>query len=429
MIEFQFKSYHFDMAVSAATFKYAVDNQYFFEEKITFEQARKFEELPETSQQAFFRALENLFIAVGISYYKAFIPEKIKFEAEVVQLTPDEANFWNTFYTQGLAEFAYQNKLELQGKINFPVTPNLTKTAQTLTLSETVLVPVGGGKDSNVTIEALRAKNIHMLLFAVRSLKVINNCMRVANLPSIIIGRTISPELIRLNNDGVTLNGHVPITGIISFIAVATAILNGLSAVVLSNERSADEANVDLANHQWSKSFEAEQLIATHIKRYIVSNLDYFSFLRPYSELFIANQFAKLPQYHNVFTSCNKAFMIDSNRRAEYWCANCDKCRFVFLALAVFMSKAQLLEIFKVNLLDQADQEQGYRELLGLSGHKPFECVGEIDESRAALCELAKKAEWQNDLLVKKLITEIGEYDYRAWLTPSEQHLIPKRFL
>ena len=429
MSKFQFKSYSLDETKNAVTLKYAVDDTYFFEEEISFASARPFNALDVEGQKAFLRALDNLFIAVGVSYYKAFVPEVIEFDNDL-QLTEDEAQFWHSFYVNGLSEFAHKNKISLEEKVKFPFVKNLQKKPFNLPLSETVLVPVGGGKDSNVTIEILRENNFDIMLFSVRSLKTINDCIKAAELPSLIVDRIISPELIRLNKEGKVLNGHVPITGIISFIALATAILNGYSAVVFSNERSANEGNAPGVNHQWSKSFEAEQMIAEQIKKHIV-NIDCFSLLRPYSELFIARKFAELKKYHGVFTSCNKAFFVDKDKRIDHWCADCDKCRFVFLILAVFMNKQELINIFGgVNLLNQPHQESGYKELLGLSGHKPFECVGETDECRASLCRLAELPEWREDYIVKELVQQVrqkGEYNYKDWLVVGKD-AIPERF-
>ena len=431
MSKFQFKSYSLDEAKNAVVLKYAVDDIYFFEEVISFANARPFSLLNPEEQKAFLRALDNLSIAAGISYYKAFVPDIIELD-DNLQLTEDEAQFWRSFYVNGLSEFAYKNKISLEEKVKFPFVKNLQKKPFDLSTSETVLVPVGGGKDSNVTIEILRENGFDVMLFSVRSLKIINDCIKAADLPSLMVDRIISPELIRLNKEGITLNGHVPITGIICFIALATAILNGYSAVVFSNERCADEGNVLGANHQWSKSFEAEKMISEQIKKHIV-NIDCFSLLRPYSELFIASKFAELKKYHGVFTSCNKAFFVDKDKRIDHWCADCDKCRFVFLVLAVFMDKQELVNIFGgVNLLDESHQESGYKELLGLSGHKPFECVGEVDECRAALCRLAELPEWSEDYIVKELISQVrqkGEYNYRDWLVPSVgKDIIPGNF-
>src|SRR3546814_5658609 len=89
------------------------------------------------------------------------------------------------------------------------------------------------------------------------------------------------------------------------------------------------------------------------------------------------------------------------------WCGVCPKCHFVFLALAPFMPKPRLMGIFGRNLLDDPEQVPGYDALLEYQDHKPFECVGEGRESRAAMAALARRPEWKEDAIVKRFASEI----------------------
>ncbi|MBL4894814.1 MAG: hypothetical protein JKY59_08130 [Emcibacter sp.] len=91
------------------------------------------------------------------------------------------------------------------------------------------------------------------------------------------------------------------------------------------------------------------------------------------------------------------------------WCCDCPKCRFVFLALAPFIGKGGMVDIFGRDILNDKTQEDGFRELLGLKGHKPFECVGEIGECRLLLKSLALLPEWQDSALITALAPEIEE--------------------
>ena len=161
----------------------------------------------------------------------------------------------------------------------------------------------------------------------------------------------------------------------------------------------------------------------------------YFSLLRPLSELSIARLFSKTDKYDAVFTSCNKAFRLDETKRLDRWCADCDKCRFVFLALAPFMEKERLVEIFGRNMLDDASQIKGYEELLGLSAFKPFECVGEIEESVLAFLMLADKKQWHSDVIFVALKERVlQKYKDREKLLSqkvfslSDNHLIPREY-
>src|SRR5690606_39332149 len=115
------------------------------------------------------------------------------------------------------------------------------------------------------------------------------------------------------------------------------------------------------------------------------------------SELAVARQFAKIDRYDAHFSSCNRNFHLLGERPTSRWCGVCPKCHFVFLALAPFMPKPRLVGIFGRNLLDDASQVPGYDALMEYRDHKPFECVGEARESRAAMAALASRPEGRED--------------------------------
>ena len=105
----------------------------------------------------------------------------------------------------------------------------------------------------------------------------------------------------------------------------------------------------------------------------------------------------------------------------------------MFLALAPFVAKPRLLAIFGRNLLDDATQAAGYDALLEYREHKPFECVGEGRESRAAMYTLSQRPEWREDALVARFTDEIlpqldrGALALAPLLTPSHEHFLPLR--
>jgi tetratricopeptide (TPR) repeat protein len=205
----------------------------------------------------------------------------------------------------------------------------------------------------------------------------------------------------------------------------------------MSNERSANIGNLDMdgfeVNHQWSKSEAFEIAFSNLLKTEMLPSLQYFSFLRPLSELSIAKVFADFGDYHDSFSSCNRAFKIE-NKLESRWCGDCDKCRFVFLILAPFFNKTALTDIFGTNLLEDKNQRSSFQELLGIQGQKPFECVGEIEESIAALTLLTKHPEWQDSPAVKTLTAQLDISSDKAdsyikkYLAKDEAALMPDRF-
>ena len=229
------------------------------------------------------------------------------------------------------------------------------------------------------------------------------------------------------------LNGHVPVTAVNSLIGMLTAVRLGNDAVVFSNEGSSSFGNIRWAgievNHQWSKGIGFERLLDEASMSVPVR---YFSFLRPLTELAIMRRFGSLVAYHPVFTSCNRAFHLDESKR-RLWCGECPKCHFVFLCLSPFVAKEGLQAIFGGrDLFADPDQREGFLELLNAGGRmKPFECVGEPDECRAALTLTSRSSEWAGhsffsdpDVAACLVDTEAIEASFGF----DDDHLMPPSF-
>lgn len=433
---FLFQNYRYQDDTGTLRLFYRYENGPAFEETIVFPRAAR--TLSAKDRAALDAAFRLVFLLAGVSYAKAYVPESLKCEAFL--LDEETATLVEKIYHKGLAEFAYRNKLNLKGRLHFAMQTTTPGDAVPLGLPKRALVAVGGGKDSIVSIEALKEAKMPLSLFALGGASgpaaPIASTIKVSGLEAVKVARTLSPNLVELNKAGAT-NGHVPITAILSAIAVAAAILQGFDAVVLSNERSASAPNLKTddveINHQYSKSFEFEKDFAGYINRRIAPDLRYFSLLRPFSEAEIAKRFAKLEKYHAVFRSCNTAFRQDEAARGKNWCGDCPKCRFVFLALAPFTDKKHLTDIFGKNLLDDKTQEPGFKELCGLSAHKPFECVGETLESALLMEKLAQTEAWKKDAVVAALGPRLkyGGFEklYAGLFTAAPEHAIPQYYL
>ena len=253
-----------------------------------------------------------------------------------------------------------------------------------------------------VLIEAL--KHLRPRLLAVNPHPLVIELAAQTGLELLVVRRQLSPELGELNRNG-ALNGHVPITAIISLIAVAGRFLYGYDTIAMAVERSASEETVTVGgvpvNHQYSKSVEFERLTRDLIRRSIDPGLEYGSALRPYSELAIARVFARLTEYHATFCSCNTVFR-QSAGAGDAWCGHCPKCRFVGLMLAPFLEPDALTAIIGRDMFADADEVAGFVALMSQDG-KPFECVGERRESAAAVRMLSRLPHWRDKPVVKAL--------------------------
>ncbi|MGH8077066.1 MAG: UDP-N-acetyl-alpha-D-muramoyl-L-alanyl-L-glutamate epimerase, partial [Lysobacter sp.] len=427
---FRFVRCAFDAATGVAQLVYAFDDGPELIETITVPGAPF--TLDGERAAAVERALRLLHLITGVSYYKAAVPKDLRIES--YSIDAGTAALLTLIYENGLGEFAYRNGLNLHGKIIFPHSANIDAVAPALGLREHALVAIGGGKDSLVSIESLRALGVAQTVTWIGGSQLIKACAERTGLPTLNIGRALAPQLFDYNREG-AWNGHIPVTVLNSAILVLTALLHGVDQVVFSNERSASYGSLiegtGEVNHQWSKGWECESAFGDYVQREIAADLNYYSLLRPLSELAVARQFAKSDRYDAHFSSCNRNFHILGERPANRWCGVCPKCHFVFLALAPFMPKPRLVGIFGRNLLDDPAQTGGYDALLEFQDHKPFECVGEGRESRAAMAALAERPEWREDALVERFVREIrpqldaDELSIESLLVVDDEQRIP----
>jgi UDP-N-acetyl-alpha-D-muramoyl-L-alanyl-L-glutamate epimerase len=361
-------------------------------------------------ERAFERVVRLIHATAGTSYYKAAAPGVVHIDSG--RLTASERRFVEDLYDKGLREFAYRNNLPVPLRVEIQAKtadedPALRSGGGGEVSGEVsaappsgVGIPIGGGKDSIVVVEAL--KEMKPLLVGINPAPASRRVAEVAGLELVSVRRTLDPLILELNNNG-ALNGHVPITAVISLIAVAAGYVHGYSTTVMALEGSADEAT-RLAgdtevNHQWSKSTECEVELRQALAG-IVPGIGYGSVLRGLSELEIGRCFAGLSQYHHVFRSCNRAFSLTG--ALDGWCNDCPKCRFVYLTLATSLGRDEMIGIFGADLLASVDQVDGFRDLFD-TDRKPFECVGTRSESIAAFEELFTSPIWSGSVVVKEV--------------------------
>ncbi|CAA9214931.1 MAG: hypothetical protein AVDCRST_MAG57-279 [uncultured Blastococcus sp.] len=371
------------------------------------------------NQPAVATAARILFLLSGISYYKTAAPPVI--DLGETPATAEEIAFLREFYVEGLGEFSYVNDLPLDDLQIVGGRPDLVQPVAWEHTEERPLIPFGGGIDSVVVTELTKQRLPDSSLFIAGRYDPIEATAAVTGLPIVRATRTLDPQVLRSGELGF-LNGHVPVTGIISAIAVLAAVLDSRTSVIMSNEWSASSPTLEVdghgINHQYSKSLDFE----SGFRRLLdgaLPGMRYFSALRPYSELWVAERFAAMTEYHPVFRSCNRAFHVDPARRATGWCGECDKCAFIDLILSPFMSAEQLRAVFGgTEPLDRADLLPRFRGLLGdTAATKPFECVGDVGECRVALELAVARPDRAANPVLAQLVAE-----QRAAAGPTDQY-------
>ncbi|MBJ7341661.1 hypothetical protein [Mycolicibacterium sp.] len=359
------------------------------------------------------RLLRLLALTCSLSYFKAAAPPRIEIAFPMAEF---ERHYLRELIAGGLGEFAYRNALPnaLTPEVTGPDAAPVDAGEDGWDDGAEPLVPVGGGKDSVVSIEALKRQGFRPTLFSVNKFDPIDRCIAISGLDSLRVLRRIDRRLIEANARGAH-NGHVPVTAINSVIGLIVADANGLGPVVLSNERSSNVGNVTWlgrdVNHQWSKSISYESLLRDTLTAYGFNPDRYFSLLRPLSESEIADRFRTSPQYFRDFISCNRPFAIDSGRRGATWCGHCPKCLFVYGLMAPRLGRAEVEAIFGHDLYADLGNRPGFEDIVGLGVHKPFECVGEYYEAAESLVSVLDSDEWRGVPLIEEFRSRRAELE------------------
>lgn len=381
-LEFQSYTFRKENGNFRIKFLFNLSDIYQFEPQIEIPERRFFDHKRTSNEE-----LETFIFQIGmielISYWKCACPPNVIIKP--FNLTEEQIIWWKNLYFNGLGEFFYLNGIETDKNsfMNIVSESERVFTKSEIKLEENVLVPIGGGKDSIVSLELLKSNNLQLIPLIVNPREATTKSAELAGyLPEdcVVILRTIDPILIRLNNEGF-LNGHTPFSALLAFITAFAAILTGSKHIALSNESSANEATVANTNinHQYSKSLEFESDFRQYSQSYLHAELNYFSLLRPLNELQIGSIFSRNDLYFNTFKSCNVGSKTDT------WCCNCPKCLFTFLMLSPFLSIEVMNQIFGRTLPDNENLNPILKELRGLSDTKPFECVGTVEEVEASI--------------------------------------------
>ena len=343
----------------------------------------------------------NIGLIELISYWKCACCPQIVIKCGYIN--NEQIKWWKKLYFYGLGELFYTNNIH--NTIEDFVTIKCEKEKNELEYgelnkdSEGYIVPIGGGKDSIVTLETLEFNKKEDYCLIINPKPVTLECAKIAGIDNnhiIEIYRTIDKKLIDLNKEGM-INGHTPFSAMLAFTSYFVAYLLSKKYIALSNENSANESNVlgEKVNHQYSKSFEFEKDFEEYSNKYLKAPVKYFSFLRPLNELQIAKIFSKHEKYHKVFKSCN----VGSKGEEWKWCCNCAKCLFAYIILSPFLYKEKLLNIFGEDLFEKKELLDIFNQLTGNGDVKPFDCVGTFEEVNYAICKTIENIELNEEKL------------------------------
>lgn len=432
---FRYNAYHIEETNNTITFRYDFEivglPQFHPTWTIDKQHVKYFDENDEI--------IQKLIFSIGMvelsSYWKITCSPAVEIHAGAIDDT--QLAWWKKQYFLGLQEFFYTNHITVSIDDFMYIKAlgsSFADTKGTRALSG-CMIPIGGGKDSAVTTELCKQLDMKRCAYIINTRKATQDTVDIGGFDEkdvIKVKRTLDANMLECNKKGF-LNGHTPFSALVAFSSTLFAYMNDLRYVVLSNEDSANESTVagTQINHQYSKSFQFEQDFHEYEKAYIDSGVYYFSLLRGWSEFQIAEHFAKYPQYHEAFRSCNVG------SKADIWCGSCPKCLFVYFILMPFLSDDELHSVFRKNLLEDQALIQTMEQLIGYQSEKPFECVGSRSEVNTAICMKIAALEKEGKalpLLLRRYQTLPQYESYRNQKNPyahyfNQENLIPDIFL
>lgn len=362
--------------------------------------------------------LNTLIFHLGLveipTYWKAHALPYI--DIECGHLTPSQKKFWHKLFIKGMGEFFYKNKIDFTHKNYLTLSSKPTKSKTKINqhkLKQNFILPIGGGKDSAVTLDKImRAKKsfVPIAIYTTSDIPAINQTLKAVHIKKYIkVKRNLDPKILNPNKHNY-LQGHVPFSASLAFITTTAAIITQNRYIAFSNESSSNQGNVvykkHSINHQYSKSFEFEQDFHQYAQKYLHPQVYYFSYLRPFNELQISQYFSQLKHFHKATVSCNKG------QKNATWCGSCPKCLSTYLMITPFSPQFSHMH-FKSNLAKKKSLQPLLQGLLGQKQSKPFECVATFEETQAALDLLN-----QNNKNIDQILSLLTQKNY--------QHLIPK---
>jgi len=310
---------------------------------------------------------------------------------------------WKKLFDNGLDQWKFENNLPNWEGPSFTAepqksTPTPVKLKQPQVFSSSG-VPVhsiacaGGGKDGLLSMKLLEKASApySTFLYSVshygqaseqiqRAQRVLQHCKPTQCHSVVIIDPLLDiPMQLWLEELGLKTLTEFPLTQLFSILPIM--LQYGYSHVVIGNEHSANVGNLmwsaedKVINHQWEKGYDAEQLINQCFQS-LVEDLHYYSILQPIHDVLIFTLLRQELQAVTDTHSCNIH---------PPWCKRCPKCCYVWLSFQAYLPKEAIDNMFDgVNLLDMEENQLYFKQMLGLGTQKPFECVGEIEETQLA---------------------------------------------
>ena len=172
----------------------------------------------------------NLGMIEVISYWKCVCSENVIIECG--NLNGEQKQWFKKLYYNGTGEFRYINNIHIEQEkfVNFVTNKEVESIVPEIPSTDILsgyIIPVGGGKDSVVTLEKLKEEKRNNYCLTVGGKEPVLECCKIAGYNDnqiIEVKRTIDANLLELNKEGY-LNGHTPFSSVLAFLSYLIAYL------------------------------------------------------------------------------------------------------------------------------------------------------------------------------------------------------------
>ncbi len=263
-------------------------------------------------------------------------------------------------------------------------------------LQEAYLLAVSGGKESTFSFEWMQQAQLPVELFTLHNSGGIYGCTWEQKFPVFEYMQHRSPfwaiRAYPLTNaaqqfgyEGV--RNDPTITNAL-FVMMMVAAHRGLKFLTLSNDKSSNEANAIYkgrsVNHQSAKGKDYIQRFNQFLERKAWPFV-YVSMCEEVHSVKAVECLATWsPDLLKLLSSCNEA---QWNPRSGQWCRQCSKCAFSFALIEAVTSRSVACDIVGEDLLLNPTLETTWESLYHPDREKPFECVGEKQETLWSLLQ------------------------------------------
>ncbi|NUS73154.1 MAG: hypothetical protein HOQ05_07070 [Corynebacteriales bacterium] len=327
----------------------------------------------------------------GMKYCSLF-PAEFDVSLCADYLPPDAEELFREIYRKVFAQHKWEhNNPRYDGPA---LRANWSQDSEPGNISATsgLLLSCGGGKDSLASMRLLETAGIPYDV-SQYSHSIYGPAAPQHDLINALVARCGPGKAHRMDVEDDFLSGeilkHPDFAGIVKtlcapetpcsvFEALPLALMHNYENFAVGHERDADTGSFhwsdidDDVNHQWGKSYQAEELLTQYVQTNLVKNFSYFSLLKQIYDFLIFQFLRAYPEDIPFTHSCNIE---------KPWCRRCAKCVYVWLGFTAYLDGPMP---FAENLFDVAEVQDILAELTGLAGHRPFECVGEVDHARLA---------------------------------------------